>query len=181
MELHEKWNLTPQEMELISLLPHHIAIQVAGADGVINPEETTPYKVYRNLMSNNPNDSALVDMCKLSLDRSERGINEADLLTSYLNDNALLDEDGLYYKKVLVVDHFLRVLNLFDDFNKDIIKEYVFNLGMDTAYSYGVPESPMDDSEADELRKLFKWLEIDTDKYFDKKNREKFFAYLNGE
>jgi hypothetical protein len=86
----------------------------------------------------------------------------------------------LYYKKVLVVDHFFKVLNLFDDFNKDKIKEFLFNLGLDTAYSYGVPENPMDDSEADELRDFFKWLEIDNNKYINEKTRDNFYSYLNG-
>tara|TARA_Y100000389_G_scaffold76546_1_gene73265 strand:- start:466 stop:1011 length:546 start_codon:yes stop_codon:yes gene_type:complete len=181
MKYHEKWSLTPQEMELISLLPYQVSYIVASADGVVNPEETSPYKVFINLMSNNADDSALVDICKISMDRHERGISEADLINSYLNENGLLDENGLYYKKVLVVDHFLRVLNLLDDFNKDKIKEFIFNLGLDTAYSYGVPENPMDDSEADELRDFFKWLDIDNNKYFEKKNRDRFYAYLNGE
>ena len=132
-------------------------------------------------MSSNSDDTALVDICKISLDRFERGISDADLLNNYLNENNLMDENGLYYKKVLVVDHFLRIINLFDDFNKNKIKEFLFNLGLDTAYSYGVPENPLDDREADELRDFFKWLEIDTDKYFEKQNRENFYIYLNGE
>ena len=49
MELHEKWSLTSQEMELVSLLPYHVSYMVASADGVINPEETTPYKIFINL------------------------------------------------------------------------------------------------------------------------------------
>ena len=181
MELHEKWNLTSQEMELVSLLPYHVSYMVASADGVINPEETTPYNVFINLMSTNSDDTALVDICKMSVDRLERGISDSELLNNYLNANDLMDENGLYYKKVLVVDHFLRVVNLFDDYNKEKIKEFLFNLGLDTAYSYGVPENPMDESEADELRDFFKWLEIDTIKYFEEKNRNNFYAYLNGE
>ena len=181
MQLHEKWNLTSQEMEFISLLPYHVSYMVASADGVINPEETTPYSTYINLMSSNSDDTALVDICKISLDRFERGISDADLLNNYLNENNLMDENGLYYKKVLVVDHFLRIINLFDDFNKNIIKEFLFNLGLDTAYSYGVPENPLDDREADELRDFFKWLEIDTNKYFEKQNRDNFYTYLNGQ
>jgi hypothetical protein len=180
MEIHEKWSLTHQEMELISLLPYHCSFIVASADGVVNPEETSPYKVFTDLMSNNPDNTALVDICKMAVDRRERGISEGLLLDSYLNENNLLDEDGLYYKKVLIVDHFFKVLNLFDDFNKDKIKEFLFNLGLDTAYSYGVPENPMDDSEADELRDFFKWLEIDNNKYINEKTRDNFYSYLNG-
>jgi hypothetical protein len=46
---------------------------VASADGVVNPEETSPYKVFTDLMSNNPDDTALVDICKMAVDRHERG------------------------------------------------------------------------------------------------------------
>ena len=181
MNYFEKWNLTEDEWNLISMLPYHVSFSVAIADGIINPEETSPYSVFRNLMSANKEDCALVDMCNVSLDRAERNIDESSIIDDYLNKYNLLDEDGSYVRKVFVVDHFLRVLNLFDDYNKDKIKEYVFNLGLDTAYSYGVPENPLDQSEYETLEELFRWLEIDKDKYFEEKTRENFYANLNGE
>ena len=181
MNYLDKWNLTEDEWNLVTLLPFHVSYSVANADGIINPEETTSYSIFRDLMSNNKEDCALVDMCNESLDRAERNIDESDILNDYLSKYNLFDENGNYVRKVLVVDHFLRVLNLFDDYNKDKIKEYLFNLGLDTAYSYGVPENPLDQTEADELKELFRWLEIDQDKYFDEKTRDKFYANLNGD
>ena len=181
MNYFEKWNLTEEEWDLLTLLPYHVSYSVADADGIINPEEIGPYKVFRELMSTNNEDCAIVDMCKTSLDRYERSIREGDLLNQYLNKKNLIDEEGLYIKKNLVVDHFLRVLNLLDDYNKDKIKEYLFNLGIDTAYSYGVPENPLDESEAQALKEIFRWLEIDQDKFFEQSKRDAFYANLNGE
>ena len=181
MNYFEKWNLTSDEWEFISLLPYYVSWSVATADDVINREEVAPYHTFMQLMSSNKDECAIEDICKVSLDRVERNISEWELFLTFLNNYNLLDEEGSFNRKVLAVDHFLNILNLFDDHNKDKIKEYIFHLGLSTAYSYGVPENPMDESEAQALRELFRWLEVDTDKYNVQKNRDNFYAYLNGE
>ena len=97
------------------------------------------------------------------------GLSKREMKSQVLDTLELERERGITIKAQSVA------LNYKDD------KEYLFNLGVDTAYSYGVPENPLDQTEADELKELFRWLEIDQDKYFDKKTRDKFYANLNGE
>ena len=179
MNFAEKWNLTDDEWDLISCLPIHTSYIVSKADGVINKEETDPYFAFRELMCLKDDNSALVDICLASKDRTERNIQELQILDDYISNYGLRNEDGAYVRKELVVDHFLRVLNLFDEHNKDKIKEYCFHLALKTAFSYGVPDSPMDINEKKAMNELFNWLEIDTKKYFEQKNRDLFYDYLN--
>ena len=179
MSFSEKWNLTNDEWDLITCLPIHTSYTVSKADGVINLEETKPYFHFRELMCSKKDNTALVDICLTSKDRTERNIQELQVLNDYVENYGLKNEDGIHVRKELVVDHFLRVLNLFDEHNKEKIKEYCFHLALKTAFSYGVPDKPMDLSEQKAMNELFRWLEIDTNKYFEQKNRDTFYNYLN--
>ena len=179
MNYAEKWNLTSDEWELISCLPLHVSYSVSKADGYINPEETGPYFDFRNRICIKDDDTALVDICLMSQDRTERNISETQILNDYITRHGLKNEDGVYIRKELIVDHFLRVLNLFDELNKDKIKEYCFHLANQTAISYGVPDEPVDLRERKTMNELFRWLEIDTQKYSEQNNRDQFYNYLN--
>ena len=179
MSFSEKWNLTNDEWDLITCLPIHTSYTVSKADGVINPEETKPYFHFRELMCSKKDNTALVDICLTSKDRTERNIQELQVLNDYVENYGLKNEDGIHVRKELVVDHFLRVLNLLDEQNKEKIKEYCFHLALKTAFSYGVPDKPMDLSEQKAMNELFRWLEIDTNKYFEQNNKDTFYNYLN--
>ena len=176
----EKWNLTEDEWNLISCLPFHISYTIAKADGVLNKEETEPYTGFREKMIRKMDDTAIVDICLASKDRQERNINDGKIISDYLDNYRLLNEDGTYLRKELIVDHFLRVLNLFDELNREKIKEYCFHLALQTAYAYGVPSQPADETEKSAMNELFRWLEMDITKFSEQNTREKFFNYLNG-
>ena len=132
MNFAEKWNLTNDEWDLISCLPLHTSYIVSKADGVINQEETGPYFGFRDLMCSKDDNSALVDICITSKDSTERNIN--NFKNDYILNYGLKNEEGAYIRKELVVDHFLRVLNLFDEHNKEKIKEYCFHLALQDSF-----------------------------------------------
>ena len=176
----EKWNLTEDEWNLISCLPFHVSYSIAKADGVLNKEEIEPFIGFRENIIRKTDNTAIVDMCLVSKDRQERNINDGQIISEYLDDYGLKNADGSYLRKELIVDHFLRVLNLFDELNREKIKEYCFHLALQTAYAYGVPSQPADETEKSTMNELFRWLEIDITKFSEQNNRENFFNYLNG-
>ena len=179
MNYAEKWNLTEDEWNLISCLPFHVSFTISKADGVLNKEELEPYFGFRDNMCSKKDNTAIIDICLASKDRQERNINDGRIISEYIDNYDMKNEDGSYIRKELVVDYFLRVLNLFDELNREKIKEYCFHLAAQTAYAYGVPSQPAADTEKSAMNELFRWLEIDVTKFSQQNTKEIFYNYLN--
>ena len=56
--------------------------------------------------------------------------------------------------------------------NREKIKEYCFHLALQTAYAYGVPSQPADETEKSTMNELFRWLEIDITKFSEQPSIE---------
>jgi len=179
MHFSEKWNLTETEWNDIITFPFHVSYNVASADGIVNEEETIPYWDMLNALSLSDDDIALVDIAKNIIDYRERSMDLSELYNDMLVDKNLLDEEGLYNKKAIIVDHYLPLLNLFDEHNKEKIIEFCVYLAWETAAYFGQSTNPIHEKEHIEFFNICKWLDVNPDFYYEDDKRDIYLKYLN--
>ena len=150
----EKYNLSNEEWEYLTFAPFDIAIGVAGSDGHIAREELNPLA---NFISQ----------------------------SSFLKDSLSKDIFGEIYdsgqeawkahrersSKSSLKDNLQNVGRILDKLEESISEPYIENLlrlGMSTAFSYGDPNRPMSDQEINQIGHMFRWMNKDFEKYFNK-------------
>ena len=179
MDFFEKWKLTQTEWNYIITFPYHISYIVASADEIINNEETIPYFEMINALSLSDDDIALVDIAKNIVDYQERSWDISETYHDMLVDKDLLDDDGLFNKKAIIVDLYLPLLNLFDELNKEKIIEFCVYLAWETAAYYGQATNPIHEKEKIEFDNICKWLDVNPNTYYEGNKREIYLNYLN--
>ena len=179
MNFSEKWKLTQTEWNDIVTFPFHISYNLATADGVLNDEETIPYWDMINALSLSDDDTAIVDIAKNIIDCRERSMDLSEIHGDMLLDNNLLDDEGFFNKKATIVDHYLPLLNLFDELNKEKIIEFCVYLAWETAAYYGQASNPIHEKEQIEFTNICKWLDVNPDYYYEDDKRDIYLKSLN--
>ena len=179
MKLSEKWNLTDKEWSILITFPFHISYNISSADGIVNEEETIPYwDLVRNTSLLDEN-TILVDICKDLMDQWERGIDLSEIYNNHLYQENLLDDDGLYNKKAIIVDYYQPILNLIEEVNREKVIEFCVYLAWETAAYFGRASNPVDEREQQEFFNIFRWLNINTDQYYEGNKRDNYLKKIN--
>jgi len=189
MDFFEKWKLTQTEWNYIITFPYYISyiVSVSSADEIsFTNEKYNPYFEMINALSLSDDDIALVDIAKNIVDYEERSWDISETYHDMLVDKDLLDDEGFFNKKAIIVDHYLPLLNLFDEINKEKIIEFCVYLawetaayGNKTAVYYGQATNPIHEKEKIEFDNICKWLDVNPDTYYEGNKREIYLNYLN--
>ena len=179
MKLSEKWNLTDKEWSILITFPFHISYIISSADGIVNEEETIPYQdLVRNTSLLDEN-TILVDICKELMDQWERGVDLSEIYNNHLYQDNLLNDDGLYNKKAIIVDYYQPILNLIEEVNREKVIEFCVYLAWETAAYFGRAANPVDEREQQEFFNIFRWLNVDPDQYYEGNKRDIYLKKIN--
>ena len=179
MKLCEKWNLTEKEWNILITFPFHISYNISSADGVVNEEESVPYWDFVKNTSLLDENTILVDICKDLIDKLERGEKLSELYNDHLYQDNLLNDEGLYNKKEIIVDYYQPLLNLIEQINREKVIEFCVYLAWETAAYFGKATNPVDEKEAEEFFNIFRWLNVNTDQYYEGDKRNNYLKKIN--
>ena len=169
---YSKNKVSKKDWELLAFSPIYIAVGVAEADGIINVEEIEPLHGAISSLSTSGANQLVIDVFGELYDKRNNG----ELWNEY--NELIKDEPMNMEKKGKEIGNTFSSLEIDSDDLFEFQKS-LFTIGFLTGISYGRPDAPLDPSESDTLKTMFRWMGLNHNDFIPKDNSSEVTNTVN--